>query len=177
MKHYPYWRIGFSLIEVIAVLVILGILTVLGTQALTTIARGYILARDNDVIAQKAQLALSRMSVDLGYIRTSTGTPAGMGNYLNYTLNAGSANETHNLYQDGATLYYTVNDSPYVLADSLSSENGLAFMYYINFNDANGSSSASSNTSIVGITLRMHAPNWDSGVVKTYSTRVTINKY
>ncbi|MFH7320807.1 type II secretion system protein [Desulfurivibrio sp. D14AmB] len=53
---------GFTLIEVIAVLVLLGLLFAMAGGGIAAGARGYLLARENSVLSQKAQLALSRMA-------------------------------------------------------------------------------------------------------------------
>ena len=58
---------GVTLIEVIVVLVILGALGVLGTMALTKMAESYLWAKDNAHLAQKAQVALTRISAELNY--------------------------------------------------------------------------------------------------------------
>lgn len=56
---------GFTLIEVIASLIIIGIITVFAGMAIVTGVKGYVFARDNASISQKAQLAMTRMSREL----------------------------------------------------------------------------------------------------------------
>ncbi|MDF1615444.1 prepilin-type N-terminal cleavage/methylation domain-containing protein [Desulfurivibrio dismutans] len=56
---------GFTLIEVIAVLVLAAMLAAIAGAGLTAIARGYLMARESTAMAQKAQLALTRLSSEL----------------------------------------------------------------------------------------------------------------
>lgn len=56
---------GFTLIEVIAVLVLAAMLAAVAGAGLTSIARGYLMARESTAMAQKAQLALTRLSSEL----------------------------------------------------------------------------------------------------------------
>jgi prepilin-type N-terminal cleavage/methylation domain-containing protein len=56
---------GFSLVEVIAVLVLTGMMAAIAGSGLVMVVRGYLLARENMAMAQKAQLALSRLSNEL----------------------------------------------------------------------------------------------------------------
>lgn len=56
---------GFTLIEIIAVLVLVGMLAVVAGTGLTFGVRGYLLAAENAEITQKAELVLSRLSREL----------------------------------------------------------------------------------------------------------------
>ena len=56
---------GFTLIEIITSLLIVGIIAVVSGMALVTGMKGYLFARDNTSITQKAQLAMTRMGREL----------------------------------------------------------------------------------------------------------------
>lgn len=58
-------RKGFTLIEIIAVLVLMGIVFALAGGGIVAGVRGYLLARENALLTQKAQLALSRITREL----------------------------------------------------------------------------------------------------------------
>lgn len=58
-------RKGFSLIEVIAVLVLLGIIVAFGGLFLTTFVEGYALSTTTGETALKGQIALDRISLEL----------------------------------------------------------------------------------------------------------------
>lgn len=157
---------GFSLLEIVAVLLILGLLTLFGTRVLMTMTRGYVLARSSGAVVQKAQMALQRMSNDFSYITTiSACTP----NRISY--NAFHDMESHVISQSGTTITYTVNGTPYVLADSVA-PNGLRFSYFNTFNAAPATSCSTTSTNIIGISLTMQG----DGMTKTFTTRVTKSK-
>jgi prepilin-type N-terminal cleavage/methylation domain-containing protein len=66
---------GFSLVELIASLVIAGILAVALTTVVVTAMDGYVLSRDTADISQKAQLAMARMRMELLHVSSvSTAT-------------------------------------------------------------------------------------------------------
>ncbi|MFO7761810.1 MAG: type II secretion system protein [Desulfobia sp.] len=53
---------GFTLIEIIAVLILAGILAVMAGSGLLSAVRGYLLARESTALSQKAQLCLDRLT-------------------------------------------------------------------------------------------------------------------
>lgn len=63
---------GFTLIEIIVVLVLIGIVAVMVAMGFVTGIQGYIFARDMSPISQKANLAMSRLSRELLEISTVT---------------------------------------------------------------------------------------------------------
>ena len=75
----------------------------------------------------------------------------------------------------GNTLTYSVNNIPYILTDDVAA-NGLQLSYYANYAANATSTFDNTNTTIIGISLKMHGANWDSGLSKTFTTRVTVNK-
>ena len=69
---------GFSLIELVAVLVLVGMMAAFVGIGLVQGVQGYIFARENAVTTQKAQAALARLAREFIYINniytaTSTG--------------------------------------------------------------------------------------------------------
>ena len=56
---------GFTLVEVIASLVIVGILGAIAGMGIVTGLRGYMQAKENGHLAQKAQIALTRINREL----------------------------------------------------------------------------------------------------------------
>jgi prepilin-type N-terminal cleavage/methylation domain-containing protein len=56
---------GFTLIEIIAVLLIVGIIASISGMAIVTGIKGYLFARDNTSICQKAQVTLSRLNREM----------------------------------------------------------------------------------------------------------------
>jgi len=166
---------GFSLLEIVVVLILLGLLALFGTQMLTTVVRGYVLARSSDAVVQKAQLALQRMTIDFSYISSPVAVDVGTANRISYNANFSSTDvEHHVITQSGNTITYTVNGTPYVLTDSVAT-NGLQLTYFTAYNADSTSEYAAAN--IIGISLTMHDADWDPGVTKAFNTRVTIQKF
>jgi prepilin-type N-terminal cleavage/methylation domain-containing protein len=56
---------GFTLIEMIAVLVIVGILAAFAGLGIVAAVQGYVFSKDNAAISEKAQLAISRINREL----------------------------------------------------------------------------------------------------------------
>ena len=51
---------GFTLIEVVLSLIIVGMMAAIAGMGIVTGTKGYVMARENAHIAQKAQLAMAR---------------------------------------------------------------------------------------------------------------------
>jgi prepilin-type N-terminal cleavage/methylation domain-containing protein len=56
---------GFTLIEIVVTLVLVGILSVFAGLFMTTFLNGYFMVKNNSDTAMKAQMALDRMSIEL----------------------------------------------------------------------------------------------------------------
>ena len=55
-------KAGFTLIEIMVSLVLVGLIASIAGTSVITATRGYLFARENDAITQKAQLALGRLN-------------------------------------------------------------------------------------------------------------------
>jgi prepilin-type N-terminal cleavage/methylation domain-containing protein len=96
---------GFSLIEVIAVLLLMGIVALALATTMVTAVEGYLFTKDSADGAQKAQLALARISKEL---LQATAITTATSNIVAYTTPAGSFQIVKN--NDVITLQKT--DSP-----------------------------------------------------------------
>ena len=166
-------RSGFTLIEIICVLVLLGLMGLFGTQMLSTAVRGYTNARNADEIVQKAQMALQRMTVEFTYIIPTN--MVGAANSIQYIDPSGVIGN-HTISQSGNRLNYMQGGSNWTLLDGVVA-NSLAFVYYSTYAGA-GVSTATNNASInlVGISFTMQGDDPNLGLSKAFSTRVKINK-
>lgn len=169
---------GFSLVEIIVSLVILGFLGVAGAESIQAILRGYTMARSSDEVAQKAQMALNRMTIELSYIDpTQTGTTNGTATSITYAAAFPTGTENHTIALSGTQITYSVTGAAaQVLLDDVAA-NGLTFSYYTSYNDASPAATMSAATKMIGINLVMHGESWVTGVNKTFTTRVLVNKY
>ncbi len=69
---------GFTLIEVIAVLLIVGVMAALGGMGIVQAVKGYLAVKENAAITQKAQLAMSRITREIQeMISMESGTAGG----------------------------------------------------------------------------------------------------
>jgi prepilin-type N-terminal cleavage/methylation domain-containing protein len=67
-------RAGFTLIELIASILIIGIIAGIGSLAIPMYAKGYLFVRNNQAIGQKAQIALVRLGRELADLQSITAT-------------------------------------------------------------------------------------------------------
>jgi prepilin-type N-terminal cleavage/methylation domain-containing protein len=65
---------GFTLIELIAVLLIISIMTALAGMGIVTAVQGYLFSKDNTIISEKTQLAVTRINRELLECYTCKGT-------------------------------------------------------------------------------------------------------
>lgn len=56
---------GFTLIEIVVTMVLVGILSIFVGLFMTTFLNGYFMVKNNSEMAMKAQMALDRMSIEL----------------------------------------------------------------------------------------------------------------
>ncbi len=160
---------GFTLIEIICVLVLLGLTALVSTRMFTNMIRGYVLARNSDAAVQKAQNAMQRMTIDFTYLQPSAST--GTANTVTYNvLNAANII----ISQSGNRIMYSVNGTGYILTDGVQA-NSLTFSYYNTYNGT-ALTSMSSSTNIVGFSYTMVGDDTSQGLSQNYATRVTVNK-
>lgn len=125
---------GFTLIEIIVVLVLIGIVAVMVAMGFVTGIQGYIFARDMAPISQKANLAMSRLSRELLEISTITSATANSMSFSNiYGDRAIALVGTQIKINDSATIPDPNNGNGYVLIDNVDPLNGgLNFLTYYN---------------------------------------------
>lgn len=117
---------GFTLIEIIVVLVLVGIMAALAGLGLTTGVRGYLIAAENAEMTQKAQLAMNRLSREIRQCATcdasATNLPFESGTFSYDIIVEGTEDDpagyiTRTLSLDSGTLNLDAN----ALVDQVSS--------------------------------------------------------
>ncbi|MDP2644186.1 MAG: type II secretion system protein [Desulfobacterales bacterium] len=152
---------GFTLIEVIVSLIIVGILAALVSFGFSILAKGYIFAKKNAETTQKGQVALTRLTKELNMIKTVS---SGSATAITFTSYKSGSEVSATLSWSG-----TANAPLYLGADILiDNVNSFDLGYYNSFSSAKGSSWAGS-TKIIQIALNITGAE---GVVSTFTTRV-----
>ncbi len=99
------WKIsdsrGFTLIEVVTVIIIAAILSAIAGMGLVQIANGYVFARKNAAVSQQAQVALARLVKEVSEIRSVPSATATGLTYQRINVATGLP-ETHTLAWAGA---------------------------------------------------------------------------
>lgn len=157
---------GFTLIEIIVSLILLGILAAGVFGFMGQAVRGFFVARDALEITQKAQIALNKMRIELTYL-DKTQAVTGTATSIAYTANFSGTAEAAAIAYDAGGNRITWNGV--TLVDDVG---GLTFAY---FDDpaAAASSSYQSTTNLIGITLVMLDAD---GNTATFTTRVALGK-
>jgi prepilin-type N-terminal cleavage/methylation domain-containing protein len=173
MKFFRDQR-GYSLIEIIVVIVVLGILMSVGLFARQRAMDGDSLAQASATSTQKAQIALDRITIELSHItyNSSLGRyniSVGTGTSITYIANFGGSDETHTIDQNTSQVRFdTDNTKP--LTDGVVS-NGLQFTYF----DGNGNSVAATSLDmrLIGIALTVQVTSTAS---RTFNARVALQQ-
>lgn len=166
---------GFTLIEVIVTLILVGITAALAGMWIVSIANGYIFAKMNASTIQKGQLAMARLSKELSAIQSISLTPTPPnGTSITFnrvdSINASGIPITISYDNNSKTLIFNVNGTGNnTLADSVSAFN-------LNYCDDNLTSSTSCSSSwsttkrIIEVTLTLKGAN---NTPSTFTTRAS----
>lgn len=158
---------GFTLIEVIVTLVLVGITAALAGMWIVSIANSYVFAKMNASTAQKAQLAMTRLQKEFVAIRSVTSSGSAQIAYTRPDSILGVLDLPVILSLNGSALQLNVNSAGNrTLADSVSA---FTLAYCDSAIPANCSSTWSSTSKIINIQLTLTGAN---GVQSTFARRV-----
>lgn len=155
---------GFSLIEMIMVMVLLGIMGAGAGLGISKVVDGFMTSRDSAALTAKGQLALLRLSREFRVLTSVTSATATSIQFV--ALHGDGISQTYTVSKSGATI--TLNDGVDndVLVDKV---NSLALAYYDTYNGG-AQTTWTSARKIIQLTITLNGPN---STVLTLSTRVT----
>ncbi len=162
MKIFRHGQKGFTLIEVIVVLLLVAIVAVLAGMWIVSVANSYIVARMNMETTQKAQLALTRMEREFKAISAVTTATTNSTKITYNRPDTSSGTLTNQVVTINGTLLQLNGNT---LTDSV----GTFTLAYCNDVASSCTSTWSSTSRIIVITLTM---NGAQGVQSTYTQRV-----
>lgn len=155
---------GFTLIEVIAVLVLSGVLAGIVGTGLVQISKSFIFAKQNMGTTQKGQLAMLRILKEFTNISSIT---AGATNTSITFVSQHATAITYTLSLSGTTLLLRRGaGTPNILTDNVNSFN---LLYYNTFDAASANTWINGSSSIIQVTLNL---NGAEGIVSGFTTRV-----
>ena len=144
---------GFSLIEIICVLVISGIIVLAGSFGITAAIKSYLFQKNNSETAYKSQIAMMRISKEL---KSLTSVTSGQGTSISivYDIYQNGTLQNHKLSWSGTSgdslLYNDFSNNGNTLVDQVKN---FKLEYYDSYNDTTPGSTWSSSTSLIGVTL------------------------
>ena len=159
MKKRAEKEKGFTLLEVIVVLIIVEVIAVVAGMGIVSVVEGFIFTKMNAATVQKGQIAMARLFKECNNISAVTA--------------AGATSITFDAYKNGVLASHTValsgNTITFdgdIVADQVS---GLDIGYYDSHNSAKQSTWAATRR-IIEITIGLTGA---SGVVSEFRERVT----
>lgn len=170
---------GFTLIEIIATLVLVGILAVVAGVGIVTAVKGYMLAKNNAVIAGKAQVAMARITRELTELRNTPHPAANPSTFIVFDTVADAVAIGQSGTQikiakgdPGTTPDYTGTNSD-ILVDKVVNPGGLTFAYKKGSADWTSSDDISTLSHVV-ISLTMSGAGAGGGIsVPPFNTTVS----
>lgn len=148
---------GFTLIEVIASLTLLGLIALMAGLGIVQVTKQYVFAQKAGETAQVAQVAMARMVKELTMLRSCTSSSVTSINYDIPTLPGRSISWSAN---SGEILVNGQKLVEHIQSFSLS--------YYNSYNDPSPAGSYQTGTTMIGITFGMTGAE---GIVSTFTSR------
>jgi len=156
--HFRKAQEGFTLLEVIMVLVLVGIIGTIAMFGLLNLTRSFTFVKGSGTLTGKAQLALLRMGKEFSSLKSATGNSTA----ITYTAVRPTGDVTHTISLSGNNLLLD-ND---ILTDQV---NSFSLDYYDTF-DATAATTWTATSKIIGINVSLNGPE---GVNPSFQTRIT----
>ena len=141
---------GFTLIEIVLVLVLAGIIGTIGGLGLVQFSKGFIFAKKTSTTAQKGQIAMARLIREFGAITSIPSTPVPSEFSITYSRNPSDPTDTHTISSVAGNNPVTLDGD--VLIDQV---NAFRLDYYNAYNDTSSPATYSPSTTMIQITLEL----------------------
>lgn len=150
---------GFTLLEIILVLALVGIISVIALFGILNLTRSFTFIKGSGTVAGKAQLTMMRLAKEFQLIKSASGNSTS----ITFVGARSDADETHTVTLAGDELL--LDDA--VLTDQV---NNFSLSYYDTFDAAAQSSWTNSESKIIGISLTMNGPD---GINPSFQAKIT----
>ena len=149
---------GFTLLEVILVLALIGVVGVIAMFGLLSMAQSFVFVKESATVTGKAQLAMLRLGKEFQLIKNAVGDSTS----LTFTGIRPGGEETHTIALVDSTLR--------IDGDTLSDQvNSFSLSYYDTYDGAAGATWTAASK-IIAISLTINGPE---GISPTFQTRIT----
>ncbi len=156
-------RQGFTLLEIVLTLAILGVIGAMAGVGILQVTKGFVFSRQNSETAGKAQLAMLRLAKECMVI---TSVASGSSSAITFTAQHGSSStKTYTVSVTNSVL--TMNDGA---TDDALLDNVTAFsLNYYDTYDGSAASSWSASSTIIEISITVTGAE---NVSSTFTTRI-----
>ncbi len=157
---------GFTLIEMILVIVILGIIVIIAGVGIVNVTNGLLLTNQTALTVLKAQAAMTRIQKEM-YILNSVAT--GNSNSITFTNDKGGGSATYTLSQSGNSIILSdANGNNDTLIDSVVAST-FSLTYNNTYNGTPGSTFIPSTTKIINVSFTLSGYG---GAQSTFNMRI-----
>jgi len=158
---------GMTMLEIIAVLVIMGIIAAAGALGFTTAVQSAVENRQGIEMAQKAEIAIQRIVLELENLQLND-------DLVEVTASSATSLSFHVAYNvnDTADRQITLSGTDLLLDGDTLLEDvaAFSFTYHTDYNDAGASTYTNGVTRVIAVSLTVTGPN---NVQKNFAVRVT----
>ncbi|PKN20638.1 MAG: hypothetical protein CVU71_02305 [Deltaproteobacteria bacterium HGW-Deltaproteobacteria-6] len=161
MKYIFRTEKGFSLLEMIIVMMMIGIMAALAALGYVQVVKGMVFTKMNAATTQKGQIAITKLVKEFANISISSISAASGTSITFQTVKNGASSPSTTVTVSGSTITFGGD----VLTDQVS---GFTLNYYDNY-DSTAQTTWQSSRRIIEIAIRLTGAD---GVVSEFTARV-----